>query len=641
MSLRDWWKARAHAAPDSERESGSDSMITAYDERGREVRIERAVWVKDILLPNIEKAWSDADRLYEQIVQAMRDEFTDSIVPAVNHLVELDGESERSLVIQAIVRMKLGDFNGAESVLDACVQKHGQSGVSLTNWAKLEDERGQHERSRRTLRSALELDPNQDNALLWWAALARERGGDEAYRAALAEIGAVRGAWRPQLWIARERLRHADLTGALELYDQVLRLASGEPGVLMMISGDLGNAGALAELVELALPRYQPERDGPEAGLNIVEALKRLGRVEQARSLVRKLQALGLAPFAERLAELDRELAASSLPRNHEQPPEITALVLHAPLWTRGFSDPEWLWPVRSSSAPRLAFVSFSDETKGARGSESHSVDQSGRVSRALPLYLAEVLHARFELDASCLVFVAKGHGPVVFGGTSDAEQLSHLIPPSAGRRALVTGSVSALGVSISVWDLDARASLASIEVRASLDELGMLAGELEAQLAAALESRGWLQPARAPEYYRFASPSTRSAYVSSLEQLLYQVLAANELVPPESLWNERGMFESYLALNEAFGGEPSNAELIGLSAVVAAAQYGSPARDPYQKLALQALAEAKPGSLLDRLAPAIFKRLGDEARLSAWLSRPPPMADSRYAAWLERVRSA
>lgn len=161
MSLRDWWKARGAEPSEPDR----DSMITAYDERGREVRIERAVWVNDILLPNIEKVWSDADQLYQQILQALRDEFTESIVPAVNRLVDLDGESERSLAVQAVVRMKLGDLNGAEAALDASISKHGHSGLILAHVAKLQEARGEAERSHATLRRALETDPNQDNAL--------------------------------------------------------------------------------------------------------------------------------------------------------------------------------------------------------------------------------------------------------------------------------------------------------------------------------------------------------------------------------------------------------------------------------------------------------------------------------------------
>ena len=34
----------------------------------------------------------------------------------------------------------------------------------------------------------------------------------------------------------------------------------------MMVTGDLGNAGALEDLVRLGAPRYKPEVHGPPAG---------------------------------------------------------------------------------------------------------------------------------------------------------------------------------------------------------------------------------------------------------------------------------------------------------------------------------------------------------------------------------------
>lgn len=639
MSLRDWWKGLGHA--DAATRDSSGDVITAYDERGREVRIDRAVWVKDILLPNIEKAWNDAEQLYQQITQALRDEFTDSIVPAVNHLVELDGGSERSLLVQAMVRSKLGDLNGAEAALELSLKRHGRSGRLLVTLAELEERRGQRERSRATLRQALDMDPNQDHALLWWAALARERGGDEAYRAALAEIGAVQDAWRPKLWIARERLRNGDVTGALELYEQVLARAAEEPGVMTMIASDLSGAGALTELVELALPRYEARRDGPEAGIFIAEALKRLGRIERARALVRELQSLNFAPLAERLAVLDHELAAAGLPQRHESAPEIAALSLRAPLWTRGLCDPEWLWEARSASAPRVAFVPLADSAQEGPNSESRIVDDAGRASRALPFYLAETLHARFELETSCLVFVAKGHGPVLFGGDVKPQQFAHYIPEAGTKRLLVTGSVRPGGVTLAVWDVDAQATLARIDCEASLQELGTIASTLESKLCGLLESQGLLVSAELPRYYRSPPAATRSAYLAALEQLLYQVLAANELVPPESLWNERGMFEAYLGLVEAFGAPPSNAELFALSAVTSAAQYGSPVLSPYQKIVLPWLDAAPEGSLLQRLAPAVFKRVNDQPRLDAWFSRYGSGGDPAYAAWLESLRAS
>jgi len=67
---------------------------------------------------------------------------------------------------------------------------------------------------------------------------------------------------------------------------------------------------------------------------------------------------------------------------------------------------------------------------------------------------------------------------------------------------------------------------------------------------------------------------------------------------------------------------------------------YRAPS-DALRKLVVRWLDEATPGSVLDRLAPAVLKRLGETERLTAWLKRAPAVSEAAYAAWLERVRQA
>jgi hypothetical protein len=61
-------------------------------------------------------------------------------------------------------------------------------------------------------------------------------------------------------------LQHDDRPGALALYEHALSRAGDVPGVLMMVTADLGNPGALEELARLGLARYEPERHGRPQG---------------------------------------------------------------------------------------------------------------------------------------------------------------------------------------------------------------------------------------------------------------------------------------------------------------------------------------------------------------------------------------
>lgn len=309
MALGDWLKRKAGAG-----EAGAirrpQELVTAFDDRGREIQMKRSDWVTGVLAPNLQQAWNDADALYSAILHALQDDFAPQVGDAAERLLEVDGQSRRACVIAGIVRSERGDVAGAEQILQHSLDTHGADGVVLTNLAKVLDKRGDTGRSLAALSRAVKIDPNQDNGLLWWAALVKEKRGAAGYASALEELARIPGAWRPQLLLAREKLDGSDRAPAMALYEQVLSLAADEPDVLTSVTGELGQAGALDDLVRLAAPRYKPEVHGPPAGMNLVEALRLLGRFEEALATVRRLQAMPWPPLAASLAEKEKEIVA-------------------------------------------------------------------------------------------------------------------------------------------------------------------------------------------------------------------------------------------------------------------------------------------------------------------------------------------
>jgi len=642
MGFGDWFKGKPQPyqrkAPVIRR---PDEFVTVYDERGRELKVKRSDWVPNVLTPALEKAWNDPQQLRAQIGQALRDEFIDQVADAAEHLVAIDHESEDALIIAAIVRMETGDLDGADATLQRSIAKHGSTGVVLTNQAKVLDRRGDKAQSRATLRRALELDPNQDNGLMWWISIAREERGEAAYTAALREIAAMPGAWRPQLWLARRMLTSGDREGALALYDHVLAHAAEDHEVLTQVTGDLGNAGALEDLVRLGAPLYKPEVHGPHAGMNIVQGLRQLGRLDDARALVRRLQAMPWPPLAAALAQLDAEIASAGTPKGDGSIPEVGAMTLDSPIWSRGLYEPDWLWAAPTDDEPAICLSTFANETiAGDAPAQLQTVDDLGRLTRALPIYLAEAFRLRFRVRTRAAMWVVKNGGPAVMGKPLNREILESAAPEAAARRIVVAGSLVATGVQLQIWEIGRPDPPATVSVEVSLQDVGAVLGGVERALTAALRERGVLVEAAFPSFYRPPPADRLVHYVSGLEQLFYQLLAANEIVRPDSLWNERGFFETYFGLVEAWPNAPESARLIAICGIIAAAKYGSPLIEPYRKMVLEWADESAPGSVVNRLAPAIFKRLGDQQRYQRWLQRAPALGDSRYMAWLERVKA-
>ncbi len=641
MGIGDWFKGKARSTQPTSAVRRPDELITVYDERGRELKIKRRDWVQSVLGPQIEKVWNDPEGLYTQIVQGLRDDLVEQVASAAEHLVELDAESERALILAGIVRMEGGDLAGAERALTRSIELRGETGIVATNLSKVYDRRGEKDRSLATLRRSLELDPNQDNGLLWWAALAKEQRGQVGFIAALEGIAGLPGAWRPHLWLARNKLEQGDCAGAITLYEHALSLAADQPDVLMMVTGDLGKAGALEDLVRLAAHRYKPETHGPPAGMNIAHALKDLGRTEEARGMVRRLQAMGWAPMAAALAEMDSQIAASALPRRDDSVPAIAATAFDAPLWTRGLFDPTWLLPARADDVPYLVLFTLANEMLAGTPAQVQRSDKDGGLTRAIPLYLAETLQLKFLLRVRCSILVAKGQGPVVLGKALQYEALARLLPEkTAARCFVVTGSLVPEGIQLQVHEAGANGPASTVRIDGPLTDVGALALSAEQCLTSFLAERRVLSEVRPPAFYRPPAADIVAGYLSALEQLLYQILAANDMVAPESLWNERGMFETYFNLVETWKNAPDSARLIAVCGVLAGAKYKSSLLEPYQKIVLRWVDEAPPSSVLGQLAPAIFQRLGRGEKLEQWLQGSRHLNDANYATWVERVRS-
>jgi tetratricopeptide (TPR) repeat protein len=68
--------------------------------------------------------------------------------------------------------------------------------------------------------------------------------------------------------MASEALQRRQREKAVQMYERALTVAPDDAAVLLEMSGDLGNAGAL----------------DPDVGLDLVRALGRLGRFPQART---------------------------------------------------------------------------------------------------------------------------------------------------------------------------------------------------------------------------------------------------------------------------------------------------------------------------------------------------------------------
>lgn len=421
--------ARSAAPPGSEGEP-----IKAFDKFGREILISRQDWIDSVLLGEIKKQWNDPDALAGILIQSFSDGFFMEVEEAAKRLRTIDPNPSRGATLLGIIYLQTGRPAEAERVLSAYLKQYGDEATVLTNLAKAQAALGRHEESERTLWCALELDPNQDNGLGWYEVIHRERDGPAAGLEALKRIATLPGSWRARLWLARAALESRDRDAALGFYQESLRLA-GTPvpaDLLVQMSGDLGNHGHLPEILELAGPHFIVETHGITVGNNLIKASIDTGHLDTARSIIRKLEACQRPDWRENLGFWESELTKASLQTQEPVPPEkirMTMLTLNGPLWLIPGHATSQIAPPRSSDAPHIAFLGSSFEAATMPSAvTAQPSDGSGRMSRALPLFLNETVFLHSNARTTTLVpWITNGGGGFgLFGKAPDLADMAH-----------------------------------------------------------------------------------------------------------------------------------------------------------------------------------------------------------------------
>ena len=538
------------------------NMIKVFDSFGRELFIKREEWAKSMLLPNIKKAWDDPEKLAGFIIGGFQDGFISELIGGAERLAAIDPNHERGTVMLAIALLKSNRAGDAERVLQAHIAKYGATGVVLTNLAKVHAQRDEAQLAMQTLWHALELDPNQDNAVVWYEVEHREKQGEEAGLEALKRIAALPRSWRAQLWLARVALERRSLDKALKLYQESLANAPRPVPVdlLTQMSGDLGQQGHLPELVNLTAPFFQAEIHGLQVGNNLIKGLLDLGQMDDAKAIMDQLYAQKRPDWKEHLSFWDTELAKTRLATQPEpvaEKLEVSMLTVSGPVWLKAESPAAELFPVKDAGGPSICFLCGSVEHAApAEHLEQQLSDSAGRFSRALPLFFAEQIYWRTDACAGTLIpwvvrptngFIVGGHpwndGQVAGMARQGSDPNDYAVtlhlnvqkePWHLELRLLRTIDGACIGTLVRDF---ATASPES-DIRALMDELLDL---LQVETGAVV-----LPP---PAAYGVPAGQSFSNYLLRLEQLLATRCSGMEGVQPGFLSGEREIIEGNLHL--------------------------------------------------------------------------------------------
>jgi Tetratricopeptide repeat. len=404
--------------------SNDPNMIRVYDAYGREMFIPKQEWRTKVLPGTIKTNWNNPDQLYGVIFVALNDGFFADVLDAAKQLQRIDPDPTRAACVYGIVLMKNDRLNEAERVFRLHLEKHGEDGSILTNLAKVYSARNDHQKADEILWHALEVDPNQDNGMGWYFAIQREPDGEQAAWEALRRVAAIPGSWRAQLWLARLALENHKPEEAQAVYQDVLaRVTKPVPtDLLMQMSGDLGNAGHLPEILQLVEPYFDAPAHGLTVGNNLIKAHLDLGHLDAARRILDQLYALKRMDWQQHLSFWDTEIAKARVGTtqvDQKASMKVAMLTGEGTVWLKRLSPAAELFPAKSSDALVIAFLGSSAEmATNSKRIEQQLANTQGRLSRSIPLFLAEQVEFNSSARTQSLVpWITEPSGGFVLSG--------------------------------------------------------------------------------------------------------------------------------------------------------------------------------------------------------------------------------
>jgi predicted Zn-dependent protease len=265
-------------------------FVTFTNEFGQSVQMSREDYQKKIIPTYLDKYWDDKEKLRDFAMELAKEQFNGQAAIAADRLLELYGPIESALIFRAVVHMQTKEYERAKTILINCLDRFPSSGVACTNLAKIYGAEGDDAKAFEMLETALFKDPNQENALNMYAQGFVAVGKKDELKRRLETLAAKEGAWRPKLHLARVALTEENLLKAMHWYKQAIEGSKDRFEVIMTVTGELGQAGYVYQLIQICEDYWQPDFPYPYAGFNYANALIATDQKEKAIAILRHMQ---------------------------------------------------------------------------------------------------------------------------------------------------------------------------------------------------------------------------------------------------------------------------------------------------------------------------------------------------------------
>jgi len=569
-----------------------EEMIEFYDAYGRKMLISKLKWVNKVLPNQIQKHWNEPTELYNDILLSINDGLAEYVIDAAQHLKEIDNINERGYVILSIVHMKTNRNSDAQSVLEEYIKFYGKTGTVLTNLAKAYETQGKHQECIDTLWEGLQLDANQENGLAWWLAIKKEEGGMEAYVLALHEASTIHGSYLPQLYIARNHIENKEFDTALKLYSQMIAEHRNEDNVLFMISGDMGKADLVKEMLELVAPLYDVNRNNERIGFNLLQGYLINKNKQEGNRLISQFMQLNRPDLKQYLLNMSDEFEKISDQIDNDDIEGTTQMEmcsLSKPIWHYGLGDMKYLnSPNKDNADVKIGILVYTN-SEGENGVEAHSEKETtmGRLTRSLPLFISELFHYYTKYQAITFVPIVRGVGPVLSGSEWSDDMLIQMAK-SDGLKWIVTGNASMRFDEFCVTTKLINVLDNTTECIEDTMHITSMGFPLKSHVSKVFECITQIQfNSQSSDVYHMPEAENLMEYLNGLGQSLIQTLIVNDITPYEKMYGERNIMNDYIMCCLHMPSIPQ-VYTIMTSGLAKSKEYGSTVYAEFKKQALE-----------------------------------------------------
>ncbi len=356
------------------------------------------------------------------------------------------------------------------------------------------------------------------------------------------------GAVLARLKQAREALERKDRATAMAIYEEVIATAGDRADILLTVSGDLGVTGNTREIIELIGPRYDAQRHGPAAGINLLQAYLAVRDPEAAQHVLDLLFALQRPELEERLLGFSNVISDMLLlgaegaiaPTPPADAPEDEAGVklelvsISKPVWFYGLEDIAGLLPPKEGKLRRVAFgqlalVGLKDFAEVMKRPE----DELGRLSRGIPLWLSEMLFFSANYTTIAAVPLKGREHYALFNAEWAPEHMRQLVETVEGGLDYVfTGALEQKHADyelvLRLWEVKKFRERKAFTVRWTPATADGALTQFHAQLAAFME----FTPYPASQGLIYAPPVRLRDYVEALGAGLTLFLGEKQVLP-------------------------------------------------------------------------------------------------------------